>query len=117
MAELITQPITPDGSDLLTLLTAADAAGDFVKKSDGLLFVLTNGDAAPHTVTVASPVSETVANGFGKQAVSDISIAVPAGESVYFSVPSGYATSGSIQLTYDAVTSVSVGVFAVSPNA
>lgn len=116
MAELSYIAVTPDGVDDEGLLTAADVAGDTFPASTNKLFRVLNGDASPHTVTIAAPVSETSCGAYGQLAVSDIAITVPAGESRLFTIPLGYASGGLFALTYDAVTSVSVGGFAYSAN-
>ena len=113
MAELTVLPITPDGLDTGANLVAADAAGDDVANAGGLLFVVDNADAGPHTVTVSAPVAEAVAGNYGVQAVADIVISVPASERREFVIPSGYAADNKFSLAYDDVTSVSVGVFSL----
>lgn len=117
MAELTVQAISPDGIDPLANLAAADVAGDSVRKSNGLIIVVSNGDAGSHDVTFAAPVAEAGCGSYGQLPVSDIVVSVPAGEARYITVPSGYAVDGFLQWTYDGVTSVEVGVFVASPNA
>ena len=56
MALLTVQRISKAGTaDLIAALTAAGAAGDTVTSSNGLLVVVDNADASPHTLTVAAP--------------------------------------------------------------
>ncbi len=52
---------------------------------------------------------------FGNQALADIAVVVPAGEQHIFKVPSGYSANSLITLTYDAVTSVTVGGIVANP--
>lgn len=116
MADLNYTPITPSGIDDATL-TAADAAGDSFPADNNKLFRVLNGDASPHTVTIGKPSNDTVCGNLGKIALSDIVITIPAGESRLFTLPTGYAGSdGKFTLTYDDVTSVTVGGFSIAVN-
>ena len=117
MAELTVQAISPSSIDPLANLTAADAAGNTVKVAGNLIFVVDNQDAGARTVTISAPVSSTNCSPYGQVTISDIVVAVPAGEAKYFTLPSGFASDGVFELAYDAVTSTSVGVFVASPNA
>lgn len=115
MADLEYTSVTPSGVNDATL-TAADAAGDTFPSDTNKFFKVDNADASPHTVTVSVPVSDTVCGSYGKVSLSDIVISIPAGESRIFTLPLGYASGGKFTLTYDAVTSVTVGGFALSVN-
>lgn len=113
MAVLTVQGISKTGLDIRSNLTPADVAGDTVPVSSGLLFSVTNGDAAPHTITVSAPTASTSCGGFGSLPVADISIVIAASGSVEFVIPGGYAANGLFTVNYDAVTSVEVGVFSL----
>lgn len=116
MAKLTVQPITPDGLDLDDSLAAAAAAGDNVDSASGLLLWMKNADVGPHTLTIDAPVATAQAGGFGSQAIADIVVAVPAGESRGITIPAGYAVLGVVSWTYDDETGVSVGVFSLAAN-
>ena len=117
MAELTVTPIKKAGiADVSGGLTAADAAGDSVKSSSGIFIALENGDVSAHTLTVAAPASSTECDGYGSLAVADIVLTVAAGDIGFVSIPSSYVSgNGNFSWTYDAVTSVSVGVFSIAP--
>jgi hypothetical protein len=115
MADLTYTSVTPDGVNDATL-TAADASGDTFPSDTNKLFKVANGDTSSHTVTIAAPVTETVCGSYGKVDLDDIVISVPAGESRVFVLPTGYTSGGKFNLTYDDVTSVTIGGFALSVN-
>lgn len=110
MATLETQLIDEDGADVNALLVAADVAGDTVVAASGQMIVIENLDAAPHTLTIAAPVA-SVETKYGSCPVTDLAIVAAAGETISFTVPTGYQSNGNIAWTYDAVTTVSIGVF------
>lgn len=115
MADLAYIAVTPDGVNDDTL-AAADVAGDTFPAATNKIFKVANGDASPHTVTIAAPVASTACGQYGQVDIADIAITIPAGESRIFTIPLGYGSGGLFTLTYDAVTSVTVGGFAISVN-
>lgn len=115
MADLAYISVTPDGVNDATL-AAADVAGDTFPSDTNKFFKVANGDASPHTVTIAAPSATTVCGNFGTVNLEDIEVVIPNGESRIFTIPTGFASQGKFTLTYDAVTSVTVGGFALSPN-
>lgn len=117
MAELTVQAISKAGiPDLSSALVAADVAGDSVRQSSGIFIAVSNADAAPHTLTVAAPTSTTNCGGYGALDVEDITLTVAAGDTGFVSIPPAYIDgNGDYSWTYDAVTSVTVGVFSISP--
>lgn len=115
MAQLTVTSITQDGVDQNASAVAADVAGDSVTASSGLFVEMTNGDASPHTLTVAKPKTTTACPPFGTLDIDDIVITVPAGETRSFTIPPGFSDgSGNFAWTYDAVTSVKIGVFSLA---
>ena len=103
-------------ADLLASLGAADAAGDSVVAANGLLVVMSNIDASPHTLTVAAPVATTRKAGFGDLSVSALNLTVAAGGDFgLITIPAEYAVSNEYSWTYDDVTGVTIGVFSLSP--
>jgi hypothetical protein len=117
MAVLTVTPIQKAGiADVIAGLTAADVAGDSVQSSSGIFIAVNNGDASPHTLTIAAPVATTDCGAYGALAVADITLVVAAGDVGFVSVPLAYTDSGnSFSWTYDAVTAVTVGVFSIAP--
>jgi hypothetical protein len=103
MALLAPQQIGVVG--LKPTFAAATALGDTIKPQDGLILVVINGDASAKTVTLVRPGSQ-----YG-QANPDVARSIPAGERWYFKVPREFAdTDGLIDITYSAVTSVTVAL-------
>ena len=78
MADLAYTAVTPSGVNDADL-TAADVAGDTFPADTNKFFKVDNADAAPHTVTVVAPTSETVCGNYGKVSLSDIVVSIPAG--------------------------------------
>jgi hypothetical protein len=101
--------------DLDAELTAADVAGDSVNSSSGIFVVLKNDDASPHTLTVTASVASVDCGNYGDVPLDDVTLVVAAGDIGFVSIPSGYSQNGLDSWTYDAVTSVSIGVFSISP--
>ena len=115
MATLAFNAIDKTGIELSSLLVAADVAGDtFPSGNDGLI-VVNNGDASPHTATITTPTATKNCPPFGNQTIDNIAVVIPAGEQHIFTVPSGYASGGLITLTYDAITSMTVGGIVATP--
>lgn len=103
-------------ADISAVLVAADVAGDSYPASSDLFIALANGDGSPHTLTVAAPSASANCGNLGALDVDDITLVVAAGDTGFLSVPLGYADgSGNIAWTYDAITSVTVGVFSIAP--
>lgn len=116
MAVLIPVPVTKAGvANIETGLVAADVAGDSVPSASGLIVRVANGDASPHTLTVAAPSSPVSCGNLGDLAVEAITLTVAAGAVGEVAIPLGYASLGSFEWTYDAVTSVTVGVISIAP--
>lgn len=115
MALLTVNNIDQAGLDISATAVAADVAGDSVKAASNLLIYVENNDAGAHTVTVAKPQATAQCGNLGTLTVNDIVISVPAGEARSFTIPQGYSdASGNFAWTYDAVTSVTIGVFSLA---
>lgn len=115
MALLTVNSINQNGLDISATAVAADVAGDSVKAAGDLFFYVENNDVGAHTVTVAKPQATAKCGNLGTLTVNDIVISVPAGEARSFTIPQGYSdASGNFAWTYDAVTSVTVGVFSLA---
>lgn len=126
-----TQTLTPIAvgpnagiADLIALLSSATSTGDAFVGTGREVVIVQNGDGSPHTVTVSTVVGAGgtgAADNWGVvNAAHDISQAIAAGK-IGMLVPSTLTrfkdSNGLIQLTYDAVTSVKVGVFRFATGA
>lgn len=114
MATLTVQSISQSG--LAPSLSAAASGGDeFVAADDQRYFVeIDNADGSSHTLTIAAQRTTAQQAGVGEVSVSDISVAVAAGTRRFVGpITSAYIRSndGVVEMTYDAVTSVTVGAF------
>ena len=116
MATLSPTTVTLAGIDQAAAQAAASAGGDEFSSSGKQYLVITNADASPHTVTVDDPNS--VAPTDAKQFNPDVDIVVDAGTTVIagpFTATRFVNSSDSlVHLTYDAVTSLTIGVIRVS---
>lgn len=98
-----------DGS-LVDELAAANGDGNFLQNYTGKeWFEIANGDASDHTATFNSQVPSN----YGTDV--DLAVVVPAGERRKIKLPAPANrwrdTNGAVQITYDAVTDVTVGAF------
>lgn len=92
---------------------AATSGGDQFPNTGREYLQIFNGDSGSHTVT---PVTQLAPDG---QTVSALTVAVPAGATkVIGPFPPGVYNdvNGNVQLTYSAVTSVTVKVVQVTPQ-
>lgn len=108
MATLTVQSVTPSGKT--PSYASAAAGGDKFPWSEHAFIHVKNGDASSHTVTVASQYS-TLPPG---QQSKDLTVSVPAGgEKIIgpFYKAAFQDSDGNVNLSYDAVTSVTVGAF------
>lgn len=116
MALLAVTSISKAGeADLDAILAAAAAGGDDVAASSGLLVVMKNADASPHTLTVAAPVASQDCGNLGSLDVDPIALVVAAADTGVVTIPLGYAVNGLFSWTYDAETSVTIGVVSLAP--
>lgn len=68
-----------------------------------------NDDASPKQVTItAQTTSASTGSLAGTLTISNIVVSVPAGEERQIGVPAAYSNAGTISITYDAVTSLTV---------
>lgn len=111
MATLTAQDIAISG--LEATYAAADVAGDtFENKGDVFLHVK-NGDASDHTVTVDTKATEITKAGYGTITLADQDIVVTASEDRMigpFATSRWNGSDGKVDVTYDAVTSVTVAL-------
>lgn len=107
MATLTVNASANTGIDLTSVAVSAAGGGDQFANSGQEQFFIKNGDASPHTVTFATPLT------VDGQAVADRTVTVPAGHSMLIGPfrPAYYNdTNGNVQVSYSAVTSVTVAV-------
>lgn len=112
MAALTTTVVPLAGLRFDNLLVAATSGGDDCATGAGVLLVVKNSDASSHTVTLATPGT---VDGL---AVADRAVAVAAGAQTVIPVTDRYRdpSTGRCAITYDAVTSVTVGVIRVATS-
>lgn len=108
MATLTVQDMT-SLSEITPSYASADVAGDTFVYDDASYIHIKNGDASPHTMTLVT-VRES---NYGQ--TPDVDVVVAAGtERKIFLGPDTLrfrAADGLMDVTYDAVTSVTIGVF------
>jgi len=94
-------------SGLEPVYTAADVAGDEFVNTGRKFFHIKNGDGSPHTMTIETP------NTVDTLAIADRDVVIPAGEERMIGPFAGGTyndSAGSVQVTYDAVTSVTLAL-------
>ena len=106
MAALVAQLISRTG--IAPEFAAAAALGDYFANTGTEYIHVKNADAEPHTVTIATQVT---VDGL---AVAERTLTVASGEEKIcgpFPRNTYSDANGRVQLTYDAVTDVTIGVF------
>lgn len=113
MATLSVQEIVNTG--LEPTMSAAASGGDEFPNDDRTFFFVKNGDGLDHTVTIAAQKSTVRFPNFGELGIDDIAVVVTAGEERLINAPPGSHNDGDgkAQVTYDAVTSVTVAAIKV----
>jgi len=114
MADLTPIAITKAGFDLPSQLVQAEIGGDNFNGSTSNFYAIENTDGSLHTMTIAAPVANVDTQSFGNLPVTDLVIAVAAGELQTFSVPNGYQVNGKYNFTYDDITGMNVGGFSIA---
>lgn len=111
MATLTVQDM--DASGLEPSYDAADAAGDEFEWEQHAFLHVKNGDGSPHTVTVAEQRTVDIP-GYTQ---ADLEVTVPAGEERMigpFSRQAYQDSDGMVQVSYDAVTDVTLAAIALA---
>lgn len=106
MATLTKQSVVRTG--LEPSYDAASSGGDEFANTGAEFIHVKNGDGSPHTVTIETPNLVD-----GTLAIADRDVVVPAGEERMigpFPVGTYNDGDGLVQLTYDAVTSVTIAL-------
>lgn len=113
MATLTVQSITESGLNA-TYSNAAAAGDTFANTPQGRTFLhVKNGDASSKTVTVTAVDASEDFPGWGTMSKSNVSVAIPAGEDRFIGPFPIKAFGGDPDITYSAVTSVTVAVMKV----
>jgi hypothetical protein len=110
MAALATNVVPLTGLRFDDKLVAAAGGGDTAATGAGVLLAVKNADSGSHVVTIATPGT---VDGL---AVADRAVTVPAGQTFVIPITDRYRdpSTGRAAITYDGVTSVTVGVFRVA---
>lgn len=116
MADLTVQDLSDEDGAAVTM-SAADVAGDKFVWSDKAIILIRNGDVAPKQVTVTA-VQGTVSHPtHGELTRSNIVLSVAAGATAIIPpLPVSFrnsADANKVAISYDAVTSLTVGIFRV----
>lgn len=114
MATLTVQNTTDTGADIT--FTACGAGGDQFLNSASTIIIVKNDDAAAKTVTVTAQSTSTTANGYGTVTKEDSVFEVGAGEQAILGSFGNRAfndANGYVQITYSAVTSLSIAALKV----
>jgi hypothetical protein len=110
MALIAVQQVAVTGTAIT--LTAANGGGDTVRPAqDNVYLVVRNGDASPKTVTIVRPGTDRVG-----QAVPDLPVAVAAGAETIIPISQEFRDTADnlVDITYSAVTSVTVGAISLT---
>lgn len=111
MATISEQTFDEAGTDL-TLSSAASGGDQFANQGQHLLIVK-NGDASSKTVTITAQSTSFESSTYGNSVKQDQSLAVAAGSVGVmgpFPVQAFNDSSGNVQITYSAATSVEIAV-------
>ncbi|MFE7947415.1 hypothetical protein [Streptomyces sp. NPDC057426] len=93
-------------ADIEGAAVAAAGGGDTAPVGPGHFLFVANGDASPHTATIATPGT------VDGHPVADATLVVAAGEFGIIPLTTLFrGSTGLASITYDAVTSVTVAVF------
>lgn len=107
MADLTVTAVPINGglADLAAAAVAASGTGDTAPVGPNRFLVVINGDASPHTATVATPGTVKGLD------VADAVLTVAAGDTGLVPLPRVFAgVDGRAAVTYDAATAVTVAV-------
>lgn len=109
MGNLAIQDIAETGLEP-AFVAATDAPGDEFVNDDRTFLVVKNGDASPHTVTIAVQRANFSLPNFGTVVFAALVVVVGATEERWIKIPKGPYNDGNgkAQITYDAITTVTV---------
>jgi hypothetical protein len=110
MADLTIQDVIEGG--LNASYAAASSGGDALLNLDGEVFLhVKNGDTVSHTVTIAVQDGSQEVPGFGTMTKSNVQVNVPASDDRFigpFPRAAFNDANGKVQITYDAVTNMTI---------
>lgn len=103
------------GTNTTPTLVAANVGGDAFINDGRTFLMVTNGGGAPINVTLTVQHANLKVPGAGTVTFSSVVTSVTNGQTRFIAVPTGpyNDASGRVQVTYSAVTSVTVGAFRV----
>jgi len=114
MATLAETSLAEAGTnDLESLLAAAAGGGDQFKYADNRALVVKNSDASSKTITITAQSTSTRKSGYGTVTKASKALVVAAGKIAVFpflELTAFKDANNFVQVTYSAVTSVTVGV-------
>lgn len=108
MAELTVQNIDKVGTT--PTYAAASSGGDTWINGPRTFLHIKNADVGSHTASIAAKVTQIIVPDHGEITIAGIAVAIPAADEKMFTVPHG-SYGGKPTVTYDAVTSVTIGAF------
>lgn len=113
MATLTVQSIVEAG--LEATYSSCGAGGDtFANDTTNRIFLhVKNGDASSKTVTITPETASKDVAGFGTMTKATISVSIPAGEDRFIGPFPRGAFGNTPAITYDAVTSMTIGVIKI----
>ena len=115
MADLTIEALLEGG--LEASYAAASSGGDALLNLQGdVILHVRNGDASSHTVTITAQDTGHEVPGYGAMTKSDVQVAVPAGEDRFigpFPRQAFNDANGKVQVSYDAVTGVTIAALKV----
>jgi hypothetical protein len=110
MADLTIQDVVEGG--LNASYASAASGGDALLNLDGEVFLhVKNGDASSHTVTITAQDGSQEVPGFGTMTKANLQVSVPASGDRFigpFPRAAFNDANGKVQITYDAVTNVTI---------
>ena len=109
MATLAVNDASAEGGAAITAV-AADVAGDEFSWGENTHFEVENGGGSPVTVTLTAQATTSNVKNFGNMSRADVAESVAAGEVRRIPAPprAFRDATGNVQVTYSAVTSVTV---------
>lgn len=112
MAELTVQKVTKSSAGLS--LVAAESGGDTFVNDSQTFVQADKSTAGTTTITIAAVTDPLITPEAGSLTVPDIVITVPATGNILFSVPPSHTSLGTVSMTYDSETDLTLAVAKVA---